>query len=424
MSEFHGRYAIRVEGIGKRYRVGRRPIGYRTLREAISEGIHAPFRWGCKRDQTYGEKVSNWFWALKDVSFEVRHGEVVGIIGRNGAGNSTLLKILSRITEPTKGRAEIHGRLGSLLEVGTGFHSELTGRENIYLSGAILGMKKAEIERKFDEIVSFAEVERFIDTPVKHYSSGLYLRLAFAVAAHLEPEILIVDEVLAVGDAGFQKKCLGKMGEVARHGRTVLFVSHNMGAIASLCSRVNVIDQGRLVCDDAPEVAIGDYLKRISGNGSVAIANRTDREGNQKLKFLRLTILNRFGQSVDAVPAGNDVTFELEYAIRQGALNNVVFQISFLDRMGRILFVCLTRILNSNFRVLASGTKVRCFVPNLPLAPGSYTLTLICKEEGYGDRIGGPGASDGKLHLLQDQVLCREIENVSHGIPLGSVENL
>jgi lipopolysaccharide transport system ATP-binding protein len=231
---------IKVEGLSKRYRLGQRePIYYQTLRDNLAQKIQGLFNHIFRRSSTDSKssqaKDNPWIWALKDVSFEVKRGEVLGIIGRNGAGKSTLLKVLSRITEPTLGRAEILGRVGSLLEVGTGFHPELTGRENIYLNGAILGMKKAEIDKKFDEIVAFAEIEKFIDTPVKRYSSGMYVRLAFAVAAHLEPEILLVDEVLAVGDAAFQRKCLGKMEDVAREGRTVLFVSHNIGAISSLC---------------------------------------------------------------------------------------------------------------------------------------------------------------------------------------------
>src|ERR1051325_6790860 len=230
--------AIKVEGLGKRYRIGAKQQGYKTLREKIDDVALRPFRAVRSLTRRNGHNPKSeirspkpeMLWALKDVSFEVKRGEVVGIIGRNGAGKSTLLKILSRVTDPTEGHADISGRVGSLLEVGTGFHPELTGRENIYLNGSILGMKRVEIQRQFDEIVAFAEVEKFIDTPVKHYSSGMYLRLAFAVAAYLDPEILVIDEVLAVGDAAFQKKCLGKMEDIARHGRTVLFVSHNLGA--------------------------------------------------------------------------------------------------------------------------------------------------------------------------------------------------
>ncbi|MCZ7545714.1 MAG: polysaccharide ABC transporter ATP-binding protein [Anaerolineae bacterium] len=255
--------AVRVEGLGKQYRIGGKRERYRTLRDTLADAFTAPFRRAGRllRGQAYGAAgLEETIWALKDVSFEVKHGEVVGIIGRNGAGKSTLLKVLSRITEPTEGYADVYGRVGSLLEVGTGFHPELTGRENIYLNGAILGMTRAEIDRKFDEIVDFAEIERFMDTPVKHYSSGMGLRLGFAVAAHLEPEILVVDEVLAVGDAAFQKKCLGKMGEVAGEGRTVLLVSHNMAAIQALCHQSIWIEGGRVNQNGGTQKVIESYL--------------------------------------------------------------------------------------------------------------------------------------------------------------------
>jgi len=258
-----GRSIITVENLGKKYRLdhqAERPR-YSSLRDVLSEKAKRLFRPAASRAQRMEE-----FWALKDVSFEVRPGEVVGIIGRNGAGKSTLLKILSRITEPTTGRVRLRGRIASLLEVGTGFHQELTGRENIFLNGAILGMSRAEITSKFDEIVAFSEVEKFLDTPVKRYSSGMYVRLAFGVAAHLEPEILVVDEVLAVGDAEFQKKCLGKMQDVSKGGRTVLFVSHNMSAIQSLCSAAVVLEKGRLRFLGSIDAAIGEYLKTIRGN--------------------------------------------------------------------------------------------------------------------------------------------------------------
>jgi len=241
--------AIRVERLSKQYRIGSKQESYKTLRDTLAKAVRAPFRAMRSRSRQFHNGrpgLDETIWALKDVSFEVKRGEVVGIIGRNGAGKSTLLKILSRITEPTEGHAEIHGRVGSLLEVGTGFHMELTGRENTYLNGAILGMKREEIDKKFDEIIDFSGVGKFIDTPVKHYSSGMHLRLAFSVAAHLEPEILMVDEVLAVGDIAFQKKCLGKMEDVAAHGRTVLFVSHNLGAIKELCQTCVVLNNGRV----------------------------------------------------------------------------------------------------------------------------------------------------------------------------------
>jgi homopolymeric O-antigen transport system ATP-binding protein len=252
--------AVRAEGIGKYYRLGQR-VRYRTLRDTLTDAVRAPFRKAQTAIAFNDAQNERGFWALADVSFEIQQGDVVGIIGRNGAGKSTLLKILSRITEPTKGRAAIHGRVGSLLEVGTGFHPELSGRENIFLNGAIIGMRRSEITRMFDAIVAFAEVEPFIDTPIKHYSSGMYLRLAFAVAAHLDPEILLVDEVLAVGDVAFQKKCLGKMTEVATAGRTVLFVSHNLGVVTNLCSRGILLDHGHVIADGGARETVTRYIE-------------------------------------------------------------------------------------------------------------------------------------------------------------------
>src|ERR1700691_689746 len=263
--------AISAEGLGKRYRIGA-VARQTTMGERLTHAMKAPARWlSSNRNGSSGGHVD--FWALRDVSFELRQGEVVGLIGRNGAGKSTLLKILSRVTQPTVGRAEIHGRVGSLLEVGTGFHPELTGRENTYLNGAILGMGRKEIDRKFDEIVAFAEVGDFIDTPLKHYSTGMQMRLAFAVAAHLEPETLLVDEVLAVGDIAFQKKCLGKMGSFAQSGRTVLFVSHNMEAVRSLCDRCLWVKDGRLHNDGKADEIVEDYFNSISSEPSVTCSN-------------------------------------------------------------------------------------------------------------------------------------------------------
>src|SRR6266550_6355096 len=270
--------ALRVEGLSKRYRIGGPQERYKTLRATLTDTATAPWR---ALRSTFRPRRSrrsngnNAFWALKDVSFEIKRGEVVGVIGRNGAGKSTLLKILSRITEPTSGYADIHGRVSSLLEVGTGFHLELTGRENIYLNGAILGMKRDEIDRKFEEIVEFAEVGKFIDTPVKHFSSGMHLRLAFAVAAHLEPDILLVDEVLAVGDIAFQKKCLGQMEKVAAHGRTVLFVSHNLGAVKELCQSSIVLNNGNLEFRGPVVEGISRYSQGLMEHKSNLVANST-----------------------------------------------------------------------------------------------------------------------------------------------------
>jgi lipopolysaccharide transport system ATP-binding protein len=287
--------AVHVEKLSKLYQIGPTET-YATIRESLMEVFAAPFRRAREKLQPSNGQVcasSDTIWALNDVSFEINQGEIVGIIGRNGAGKSTLLKILSRITEPTDGFAEIHGRVGSLLEVGTGFHGELSGRENIYLNGAILGMRKTEIARKFDEIVAFAEVEKFIDTPVKRYSTGMYLRLAFAVAAHLEPEILIVDEVLAVGDASFQNKCIGKMGAVAKEGRTVLFVSHNVAAVKSLCTRAILLDRGQVDCDGRVDEVVDRYVMANSNVlNSGAIPDDVERIGTGEAKLRSVQLAN------------------------------------------------------------------------------------------------------------------------------------
>lgn len=283
------RNAITISGLKKRYRIGLRQ-NYPTIRDAIAHGAQVPARAVRRILGRSADDPNRWTWALDGIDMHVDEGEVVGIIGNNGAGKSTLLKILSGITEPTEGYADIRGRVGSLLEVGTGFHMELTGRENIYMNGALLGMKRAEINRKFDQIVEFSEVGKFLDTPVKRYSSGMYMRLAFAVAAHLEPDILIVDEVLAVGDAAFQKKCLGKMSSIAGEGRTVLFVSHNMTSVESLCSRAVMIDGGRLTADGKPRDIIGQYLQQASSVNEVSLRDRVDRVGDGSVKITGIRV--------------------------------------------------------------------------------------------------------------------------------------
>jgi len=305
--------AIRVEKLGKQYRIGATQPGYRTFREALIDGVTAPINRMRGLAHTAEDRA---IWALRDVSFEVRRGEVLGIIGRNGAGKTTLLKILSRITEPTEGCAELYGRVGSLLEVGTGFHPELSGRENIYLNGAILGMKRSEIQRRFDEIVTFAEVERFIDTPVKHYSSGMYMRLAFAVAAHLEPDILLIDEVLAVGDAAFQKKCLNKMQDVGQQGRTVLFVSHNIPAITRLCPRTILLDNGKVLRDGPSHQVVSIYLG--SGLGTMAAREWPDLNkapGNDVVRLCAVRVRTDNGGITDAVDIRKPVGIEMEYEV-------------------------------------------------------------------------------------------------------------
>jgi len=309
--------SIRTENLGKQYRIGQYVANYRTLRDVLVESVTYPKRWLMRRRDDHPDVRSpDTIWALRHISFELKQGQVLGVIGRNGAGKSTLLKLLSRVTEPSEGMAEIHGRVGSLLEVGTGFHPELTGRENIYLNGAILGMKRIEIDRKFDEIVAFAEVEKFIDTPVKRYSSGMYLRLAFAVAAHLEPEILVVDEVLAVGDAEFQRKCLGKMSEVAHQGRTVLFVSHNMSAIARLTQDTIVLDGGQIICSAPTTEAIDTYMT----SGITQVGERRWDEAGSNLDHalfqpVALRVLDHEGRMTNQAMSAEGFVVEFEYRL-------------------------------------------------------------------------------------------------------------
>lgn len=332
---------IKVNSLSKRYRIGAKEQGYKTFREAIVDGIGAPVRnlaklrklTKFKSGQSQNEE--DVIWALKDICFEVNEGEVLGIIGRNGAGKTTLLKILSRITEPTSGAIEINGRVSSLLEVGTGFHPELTGRENIFLNGAILGMRKREIEQKFDEIVNFSEIEKFIDTPVKRYSSGMYVRLAFAVAAHLEPEILLVDEVLAVGDVAFQKKCLGKMGDVAKGGRTVLFVSHNMSSIINLCQRAILLNAGKVMKDGPSAEVVQHYLATAcSAGGEVVWPDPAQAPGND---IVRLHAVRIFQDGIEGPTADVDISKEvliqIEYwSLQEGA--SLYLAIWLNDQMG------------------------------------------------------------------------------------------
>ncbi|MGO9639764.1 MAG: polysaccharide ABC transporter ATP-binding protein [Candidatus Acidiferrales bacterium] len=306
--------AIHVEGISKRYRLGER-LQYAGLRHRLEDALRAPARWLRPRKGANPKKRPQEIWAVRDVSFDVNSGEVVGLIGRNGAGKSTLLKILSRVTQPTTGFAEIHGRVGSLLEVGTGFHPELTGRENVYLNGAVLGMGRKEIARKFDEIVAFSEVEDFIDTPLKHYSTGMQMRLAFAVAAHIEPEILLVDEVLAVGDAQFQKKCITKMSEVSREGRTILFVSHNAAAVARLCSRCILLQSGAVLKDGPVHEVMNAYLRSGLAVSAVREWNPADAPGDEVVRLRCVRVRSNQGRVSETfdirAPVGIDVVFDV-----------------------------------------------------------------------------------------------------------------
>jgi lipopolysaccharide transport system ATP-binding protein len=375
---------IRADGVGKEYRIGTRREGFPTLRDALTRAARAPLR-VARRDGPRRQPQK--FWALRDVDFEVRPGEVVGIIGRNGAGKSTLLKILSRITEPTAGRIELYGRMASLLEVGTGFHPELTGRENVFLNGAILGMRREEIRRKFDEIIAFSEIERFVDTPVKHYSSGMYVRLAFAVAAHLEPEILIVDEVLAVGDAAFQKKCLGKMGDVARRGRTVLFVSHNMGAVSSLCTRTIYLAGGQVRSIGPTESVVVDYMSEVFGQKLKDL---------DQLRFPNMGKVARFdeiGMASDDeanLLFGQPVRFSL--GVSSGVnVEDLSIGCSIFTAAGNCVGALFTR---EKFSVKAGRTvALNLTVSNANLAPGLYYA-------GFSIGRGGPDSTRDDLDIV------------------------
>lgn len=368
--------AIRVENLGKEYRIGAQMDRYRTLRDSIADAARWPLR--LFRNGLGGHKET--IWALDDVSFEVKKGSVLGVVGRNGAGKSTLLKILSRVTEPTSGFAEIHGRVGSLLEVGTGFHPELTGRENIALNGAILGMKRTEIDRKFDEIVDFSGVEKFIDTPVKRYSSGMYLRLAFAVAAHLEPEILVVDEVLAVGDAEFQRKCLGKMSDVASEGRTVLFVSHNMSAILRLTEETIVLEKGRLIYRAPTSQAVDYYLT----SGFAQTGERLwepDEVPASAAPFrpVALRVRDPQGRVVDALRSVEPVNVEIEYEMAQD-ITGLRVGLYLLTTHGEHIFTSFDTDEPEDYERLAvrpAGRYVsRCQIPADFLNEGRYVLGI------------------------------------------------
>lgn len=376
-----GAIAIQAEKLGKEYRIGRRQEGYKTLRDTIADAFMSPFRRAGKllRGQATGAaELDERIWALRDVSFEIHQGEVVGIIGRNGAGKSTLLRILSRITEPSRGVARIYGRVGSLLEVGTGFHPELTGRENIYLNGAILGMRRSEIDRNFDEIVAFAEVERFIDTPVKHYSSGMYLRLAFSVAAHLEPEILLVDEVLAVGDGEFQKKCMKKMENVSHEGRTILFISHNMLAITQLCERTIWLESGQIRLAGSTNEVVSSYLSSGIKGRAVWVEASPDNKPCQEIKFLSACLLSVDHRPIAVIPFDSPFRVSIAYEIFRPVRNlSVAYQV--FDSHGNLVFESM----DSDMPDWKTAVRERgqyssiCEVPPFLLKPGRYYLSIV-----------------------------------------------
>jgi lipopolysaccharide transport system ATP-binding protein len=367
---------ISVENISKRYVIGHQRAKGDGMRDILEDAVRSPLKWFKSRGERQ-KRTREEFWALKDVSFEIKQGEVAGIIGRNGAGKSTLLKILSRITEPTAGRIRIKGRVASLLEVGTGFHPDLTGRENIFLNGAILGMSREEIKRKFDEIVDFSEIEKFLDTPVKRYSSGMYVRLAFAVAAHLEPEILIVDEVLAVGDAQFQKKCLGKMKDVSQGGRTVLFVSHNMSAILNLCTKALYLEGGKLTRSGEADSIVRYYLQRALPsiiNGK-PLSQRTDRTGNSNIKIVSCRIEDDNGRQVHEAVSGMDISLVLGYETKAGkSFQRVDPGISIHTETGETIFVHYCSYNRGLLEAKGPKGEFRFKLEHLPLSPGRYII--------------------------------------------------
>jgi lipopolysaccharide transport system ATP-binding protein len=392
---------IKVEGLSKQYRIGAKQAPHLTLRESLSGAMRLPSRlW-----RRNGRPVTDTIWALKDVSFEVRPGEVIGLIGSNGAGKSTLLKILGRITEPTEGQADLYGRVGSLLGVGTGFHPDLTGRENIYLSGTILGMSRREIARKFDEIVSFGEVEKFIDTSVKYYSSGMYVRLAFAVAAHLEPEILLVDEVLAVGDAAFQKKCLGKIHDVSLGGRTVLFVSHNMVAVDSLCSRCLLLAGGRVAATGTPKDVIAKYvLSNAPNSGRRGLVPHLGRRTGAIPIMTEVALFSESTEPVGSIRMGAPLSIQIDFCNRDNPVRPAM-GVVVKDAQGGPLFGFNSRVVNGNgFPDPVTQGRMVCDFGNVPLMPGVYFLDLY-----FGDQFSPRDDLDTIHEAISFEVLPSDV---------------
>ncbi|HET6326330.1 MAG TPA: ABC transporter ATP-binding protein [Planctomycetaceae bacterium] len=412
--------AIRVQNLGKQYQLGAREAGYVTFREAISGLFTNPVRRFKSLSGRATEDES--FWALKDVSFEVQPGEVIGIIGHNGAGKSTLLKILSQITEPTEGRVEIDGRIGSLLEVGTGFHPELSGRENIFLNGSILGMSREEVRRKFDEIVAFAEVEKFLDMPVKKYSSGMSVRLAFSVAAHLDPEILIIDEVLAVGDQAFQNKCLGKMSGVAESGRTILFVSHQMAAVEAMCSSVILLSEGRIKARGETSKIVERYLRGVSRGEMQPLQDRRDRKGSGAVRFESVSFSDGRGRSVMSFQCGSPAEIVLSYQNHsERELRNLRVCIGIDNEFGQRVLLLDSKLVGRDLaKVDPDGGTVRFQMPKLALLPGCYHFTIFStlngeitdwvKNAGFFYVEGGSFFVTGQLPEHGDGIVATEHE--------------
>ncbi len=373
---------IKVENISKQYRLGM--VGRKSISHDVHRWWHRirgkedPYLKIGQENNRAQRKSSDYVWALRDIQFDLQQGEILGIIGRNGAGKSTLLKILAKVTAPTQGEIKIRGKVAALLEVGTGFHPELSGRDNIFLNGAILGMTRKEIRRKFDEIVDFAGVEKYIDTPVKRYSSGMYVRLAFAVAAHLEPDILIVDEVLAVGDAEFQKKCLGKMQDVSRQeGRTVLFVSHNLPSIMNLCDQVLVLEWGKKIYHGATAAGIDTYLHRNKQIEENDLTKRTDRKGNGKIRCTNIRMENAQGNPIEVVKSGDDLVLKIFFEVRQPVSEIIYFRLQVMDMHEQMLFLCNNHHVGFICKPHEGKGEISCVIPHLPLFGGDYYLNLL-----------------------------------------------
>ena len=392
--------AIEINGLGKRYALGLHGgYGYDTLRERVGQVSREALRKVARRGPP--KRQRRYLWALRDLDISIESGDVVGLIGHNGAGKSTLLKILSRITEPSEGYADVTGRVGSLLEVGTGFHPELTGRENIFLNGSILGMRRAEINARFDEIVEFAEIERFLDTPVKRYSSGMSVRLAFAVAAHLEPEILLVDEVLAVGDASFQRKSLAKMTEVAKQGRTVIFVSHNLAIIQALCERVVLLEHGRVMADGPVRSTIDSYLRELERAASDDLLERTDREGRgyEESRLRRLEVREPGGGSADVVVGGRPATIVVHVT---KVLPAMECRLTIVDSLGHPVMTMDSEISSEqDVRDDGLGPRIECELETLPLLPGRYRIDVLLKGNSHiQDGLQGAGFFDVEAGVM------------------------
>jgi lipopolysaccharide transport system ATP-binding protein len=394
---------ISVENLSKCYKIGRQATQGDGLRHVLEQAVRAPFRWFGPEARGERAKTED-FWAVRDLSVEINRGEMVGIIGRNGAGKSTFLKLLSRITEPTTGSIRLRGRVASLLEVGTGFHPELTGRENIFLNGAILGMSRVEIKRKFDEIVAFAEIDKFLDTPVKRYSSGMYVRLAFAVAAHLEPEILIVDEVLAVGDAEFQKKCLGKMEDVsAKDGRTVILVSHQMPAIQNLCTRCILMDRGRLVMQGPTDEVVNKYMTKGADLANEGLADREDRAGKGDVRITSIDLRDGSGNIVAEAMSGSDTILSLAYSVKEDlVLNDCVFCVEVCKDLKKYFSLSSALVDRKSLQLSGDG-RIDFLIPDWPLMGGRYHINFYI------------GSSHGVQDFLNDASVINVIDGDFYG---------